>query len=111
MTWVVGVDPDSIGVGEFVVQPEEGAGGGVGYEGRGLPVDAEGLVSGGVGPVDYREGGEAEPWGDAVVGVVHPGGCPDQVAAEAHEPRAVRWIDAVEQRVRVVVRRIGRVRP
>jgi hypothetical protein len=95
---VVGLNPLLIGVGDFVVEPDECASGCPSGEERRLPVKStlELVV---IGEFDDGQVGETESGRDQVVGVGHPGRCPYQLTPQRQQTVPVRGVEPVQQRL------------
>jgi hypothetical protein len=80
---MVGQHPRSIGVGDFIINPDECAPGCPVDEGAGLPMQAGALVVlirlGRLWPDHNFQLRQTYPRGDAVVRISHPCGGPDQI--------------------------------
>ena len=94
---MVGLNPSPVGVGDFVVEPDERLPGCPSGEERRLPVQpALGLV---IGELDDGQFRQTESRRDEVVRVGHPGRCPCQLASQGQQLAPVRRVEPIQQRI------------
>src|SRR5690606_15717362 len=84
--------------GDLVVDPGEGAARGVVDQGPGLPVQAGRVGEVGPLPLHDRQRRQPQARGDPLVGLVLPGGRPDQLERQGLQLRAVRRVEQDGQR-------------
>nr|BBJ51959.1 hypothetical protein SAVMC3_45880 [Streptomyces avermitilis] len=101
-------DPEAVHGADLVVDPDERAVAGPLDEMAGLPVQAaRALVGGGFRPLHHRQPGQSDPWGDGLVGVIHPGRGPHQLTPQCHQTRSDGLVEPPQQRVPLVGERHG----
>jgi hypothetical protein len=95
---ILGSNPSPVGVGYFVVEPDERAPGCLSGEERRLPVQPMlGLAV--FRELDDGQLRQTESRSDEVVRVRHPGRRPDQPASQGQQPAPVRRVEPTQQRI------------